>query len=156
MFAIYKNLYWRIFLAIIAIIVLIYTGNTALKIYRYLSLSQQIPVESIHWSPVSKSEDIYFSEAQYSYLFEGVRYEGQGRSEEIYLNAPSAQEDSERFNRQRWKIWIDPTDPSFSALQKKFPFKQSVSTVILWGLLAYFFWLGQYVKGMFDYTKDAE
>jgi hypothetical protein len=84
------------------------------------------------------------------YLFKNNQYVGQDEWEDYYLNQPSAQEAIEQFGLRPWQIWIDSSNPSHSALQKKFPYKEVSYMFALWLITLYFIGLGQYVKSYYS------
>jgi hypothetical protein len=66
-------------------------------------------------------------------------------TDEPFRNRWGAQEAITQYAAKEWRVWFDHKDPDYSSLQKKFPLKECVSAIFLWGLLLYFLWLGFYV-----------
>lgn len=144
----HQNSYWLVFLSLIALSILGYTIWTGIQLYEYYRLSIQVPITAIKWTVKGLSEEEFAPQAHYQFIFEGKSYQGQTTWQEHYLNPWAAEEAIGRLTKEQKNVWIDPHHLNVSTLQKKFPFKQCISMVILWLLLIYFIGLGRYVKNM--------
>ena len=149
----YRNPFWLIFLGIIGIATLGYSINTLSKAYDYIRLDISTPIHSIEWSVDPIDGEDFAIKAKYAYVVKNTLYEGNDTRDEHYLNALTAQENISRLSKTTNTIWIDSAEPSFSALQSHFPFQQSISTLFLWTIWIYFFWLGHYVKSYMQANK---
>lgn len=141
----HRNPYWLFFIIAITLAVIGYSGYTAFKLYQYTQLTYQVPTSQLEWSVMPLEEDKFTLQAHYHYCFQKSCYEGKTNWQEQYLNAWTAQEAIQRLSTKPWKVWIDPTAPHVSNLQKIFPFKQVIYTILLWLLLIYFIELGRYI-----------
>lgn len=143
-----KSIPWLIFLGLIASLTLGYTGFFLVKFYDYAILTKQVPSTSVQWSIHSHDEDVFSAQADYTYTFEGKQYEGRTQWDdgERYPNPYALEKLMNSLSTQDWQVWLNAWDPADSSLQKKFPTKECLSTVILWLVFAYFVMLGKYAK----------
>ena len=142
----YRNPFWLFFLTLIGLITMGYTINTLMKIYDFQRLDAQIPTELMEWSVIPLTDEDFAIKANYLYLGKDSLYQGEDLWKEHYLSEFAAKEKISKLSEEIAKVWIDPLTPGFSTLQKYFPFKECFSTLFLWTIWIYFFWLGHYVK----------
>lgn len=64
-----------------------------------------------------------------------------------FKNPWSAEQGLERFEKSSWMAWYDQREPMRSTLSKKFPYKSTLSGIVLVGLSLYFIGLGLFVGG---------
>ncbi len=140
----HQNPYWLAFLSCISLGVFIYTSYAGIQLYHYSRLNQPIPLVHIQWSILPFTEEEFAPQANYQFLLQGISYQGKTIWPEHYLNQWAAQKAIEKLAAQSWNAWIDPQNPHNSTLQKKFPLKQCLSTIVLWLLMIYFIGLGYY------------
>ena len=149
----YRNPFWLIFLGLIGIATVSYTFNTFLEIYNFQRLTTQIPISSINWSVNTITDENFTIQSHYSYFFKGINYQKEEIWNEHYLNTLTAEEKISELSKNIHRVWIDNSNPNYSALQKDFPFKQCVSMIFLCTICIYFFWLGYYVKNYIQINK---
>lgn len=137
-----RNPFWLLFLFLIGSGATVHTAFSCYKVYRYQIFSLQIPVETVRWTVVPVNDQDFAVEADYTYRFDNIHYSGQGLWEEHYLNPYAAEEKKGKLAKRDRLIWINPSDPVDSSLQKNFPFKQCISSLFLWCVFGYFFYLG--------------
>ncbi len=137
----HHNSYWNLFLIIIGLIVMAYTGFTLMKVYQHSRLSRHTDPLSIKWSIHKLSDDNYLLQVDYAFDWKGKIYSDIIPSVDQYLNLFAAREALERANHRSFPIWFDPANPQNSTLFKNFPVKYSIYTGILWLLFFYFIWL---------------
>lgn len=142
----HNNMIWRGFLLFLLAVTLWFTID-AIYLYRsYVRLRMQVPTTSIAWDVVENSSDNYTLKANYAYKVGNDTFTGSSPWDEaVYKNSWAAETQAKAYTSQPWKVWIDPTYPAHSALQKNFPLKQCVYSVVLWGIFLYFLSLGFYV-----------
>jgi hypothetical protein len=146
----YRNPFWMLFLSLVLIGILGYTGCTLVKVWRYVRLDRQTAVHEIQWSVLALSDEAFVPLASYSFLVQGKNYQGETRWNETYLNQWTAQEAITRLQQSPPQVWYDSSDPEISSLQKHFPIKQSLYAALLWLLGLYFIGLGYYVNRRFS------
>lgn len=142
----HKNIFWRIFLLIVAISTLWYSFVAWHAYYRYSHLTAYTVPSAMSWEIEEKSEENYLLKASYRFDFQGKSYPGISiLTDEPYRNRWGAEQAMRENPTKEWRVWFDYHNPHYSSLQKNFPLKECLSAVFLWGLLLYFLWLGFYV-----------
>lgn len=142
----HRNPVWIGFLILIGLCTLGYTIYTLSTVYNYHRLTGVESVQSAQWTIHPLGDDKYAPQAKYEFSYKGSAYQGETiLSDDYDINTFAAKDKLEKFKKQEWKVWFDPSNPKYSSLQKKFPFKETVYAVALWFLLAYFVGLGRYV-----------
>lgn len=143
---IHNNRYYLAFMLILGFVVCGYTGTALWRWYGYISLSKQAKVETVEWSIVERGSSSYVMNGKYRFDLQGTKFEGETDfSDDNYLNGWSAEQGLKNYQAKSWNVWYQPSNPHYSSLQKKFPLKECLSAVVMWGLWFYFFWLGVYV-----------
>lgn len=143
----HKNMVRRCFLALVFASALWYTGMAWYAYYHYSHLNASTKASAVSWEVEEKSEDHHVLKATYQYEVKGHSYSGTFTfQEEPYRNRWSAEQSIKESPARELNVWFDSEDPSYSSLEKSFPFKEYVSTIFLWGLFLYFLWLGFYVS----------
>lgn len=116
----------------------------------YFYLNQQIPAQILNWDIVPKSESCFLVRANYFFeMKEKKYYNSTIFSPPYYLNWMSAEEKIQFYANKAWKCWISSKNPNFSSLEKKFPLKKIIYTVIVYGIFGYFVFLLTYRKQFF-------
>ncbi|MBA2367804.1 MAG: hypothetical protein H0V82_02125 [Candidatus Protochlamydia sp.] len=141
----HQNIVWAIFVGMIAVCAVCYSAYALVQIYQYERLTTPLRPATLKWRVVREGEDHFVLQADYTYSFQGKIYEGRTYWRPFYLNEWAAQEASDRFSVDRTAVWIDPSSPIKSTLQKEFPLKTSIYASILCGLVIYLLWLDRYL-----------
>jgi len=142
----HKNPLWLAFLAFVCVVMLWYVGSALYRLQEYYALSATTKVDVRDWSVKEIASDQFAPFARYTFTANGKMYEGQSALEyPIYRNAASMEKELPNFSLKTWSGWYNPANPQQSSLKKVFPLKESISGVVMLGLLLYFIWLGYYV-----------
>lgn len=113
--------------------------------YNYSTLKAHTLAQSVQWSVVELSDEHYALQGSYAFTVGGVQYFGVTTLDDPpYRNAWAATKAIPEHALKQWNVWYSPINLAHSSLQKKFPFKQCVSSIILWGILIYFIGLKLY------------
>jgi hypothetical protein len=142
----HRNPFWILFLSLLVLGIGGFSVRTGCHLWHYLRLDKQIPAQNIQWSVVSLSDEEFVPFARYYFNVKGISYQGQTLWQETYLNAWTAQETIARLSASPPLVWFYAPNPEISSLQKHFPLKESLYTLLLWFLGLYFLGLGYYVK----------
>jgi hypothetical protein len=144
-----RNPFWLLFISLIILGVLGYTTYTLTQVWQYMRLDQQTEAQQIQWSVLPISDESFIPFAIYSFRIHGKSYQGETRWQESYLNQWAAQEAIVRLEKNPPPVWFDSSAPQVSSLQKLFPLKESLYSLLLWILGIYFLGLGYYVNRCF-------
>ncbi len=142
----HRNPLWIFFLSLMMLSIAVYSIRTSYQLWQYLRLDKQISAQHIQWSVAALSDEEFAPLARYQFNLKGTIYEGETLWKETYLNQSTAQEAILRLSSSSPSIWYDSSSPYLSSLQKNFPFKESIYTLLLWILGLYFLGLGYYTN----------
>lgn len=142
----HKNFVWLGFLSLITGAVGWFTLKTLYTIYLYTLLNVQVPAQDVTWSVEQLSSDQYVLKANYKYETKGEKQSGETLfKNDIFFNPWAAENSINVYASKDWVVWYSSYYPQYSSLQKNFPLKESISAIILWVIMFYFFGLGFYV-----------
>lgn len=143
----HKNPLWLIFLGLIFIVTLFYTATTTQSAYDYLQLNMQTPSLKTEWKVKKLKSDLFILVASYHYQVQDKSYQGKTIfNQNRHRNSWAAEQKLAEFSNKQFSVWYNSKKPTRSTLQKVFPTKKVISTVILWALLLYFLGVGYYVS----------
>lgn len=143
---IHKNHYYLLFMLVLLCIVVGYSGTALWRWYGYVRLSTQTTVKQVEWRVIEQNSSSYVVAGKYQFVVKDRDYTGETEFfDDSYLNQWSAEQGMQRYQEKKWTVWYQPGNENYSSLQKKFPLKECLSALVLWGLWFYFFWLGVYV-----------
>ncbi len=138
--------YWIGYVVLILVVVLSYSAFTFYQVFNHYRLSQATSPSSIQWTLHKQAEDDYRLKSNYRFDWKGNSYTGQLEQSQEYLNEWAGQEALLKAKKKEFLVWFDPENPNFSTLNKDFPIKYSIYTILLWLLFIYFIWLGNSIK----------
>lgn len=141
-----QHLSFILFLTVISIIALWFSCRAFLGIYRYFVLNSETLSSQVEWSVKELSDEKYVLHGKYVYLVNGESYTSETTLSHFpYRNHGAAERVIPEYAAKQWSIWYSPHNPAFSTLEKKFPIKECVSSVLLWSIMIYFICLKNYV-----------
>lgn len=141
-----KNIIWVTFLLIVTGFSVWFVIKGGYDLIRYYQFNLEIPVSVGRWEIVELEANKYALSASYSYEFEGKDYMGKAQLSKDYPNPWSAERALVKFKESEQTIWISPRAPQEGVLERSFPYKATLSAVLLLGLVIYFICLGLYVS----------
>jgi len=139
----HKNFLWIGFLALIALVSVWFIGRGGLELLRYYRLSASAPAIIESWEVEQEGSSRYAVVARFTFK----EHAGQAQVGGSFPNAWAAEKAREKYAQQSWTAWYNPANLASVTLEKYFPWKSLLSTIILIVLLLYFFCLGLYVGG---------
>ena len=142
----HKNRVWIIFLSIFFLVFLWHGAGASYQLYKYSSLTEKTTPIEIEWTLNKKASDLFYVHAQYIFNVGSSKIVGNTDFLNISYKSPEAcmaviQENS----KKKWLVWYSSNNIQISTLQKSFPWKESIYSIILLFLMLYFIWLGIYV-----------
>ena len=125
-----------------SILFLILGSMTMAALYSYFRLTAATEATIDHWKAVKKSSSSYPIRGSYHFEFQGKTYQGSSiLSPPHNLNRPSAEKAIHNLGGKSCKIWFDPHNPNISSLEKMFPTKKIIYTLIAFGITLYFWFV---------------
>jgi hypothetical protein len=142
-----KNTAFLALIVTLTLIVFWYSGVFLYRYYNYIRLGAKAPTKEVTWTVDPRTDEQYLLKANYSFDANGQNFTGNTVLEERgYWNRYSAEKGVEEYSKKKWYVWYNPSDPTYSSLQKNFPLKECVSAAIMWAIVFYFVWLGYYAQ----------
>ena len=138
---------WKFFLFFLALIALYFSIISVCLVYQYIRLEAKTVPQSIHWSVHAINEEHYVLKANYLFKVKDKEYANETvLLKPWYRNEWAASQEISNQMQKQWNIWFSLSNPESSSLQKIFPIKECVSSILLWGIFAYFVLLGFYME----------
>lgn len=137
-----------IFLIIIGALATWFIITAGYELYTFSRLSEKVPITVEKWSIEELKSDRFAVRGHYSFGYQGKNYQGKG-DVGTYPNPWAAQEAQKLFSQKKWSVWIDPKHPESAVVKKHFPFKRTLSALILAGILIYFLTLNKYIQSKY-------
>ena len=141
----HKNVVWFVFLLLIALIMIWFSGKAVYELYSYWALSSNTSVYPVEFS-VKKQGDNYGVCLKYKYDIAGISHEREEILKQYVYKSPwMAETKIKKLQKQKkWIAWYNPQKIDTITLNRILPIKSSVYALIIVALLVYFLWLGCY------------
>lgn len=128
----------RVFYALLGVCLLGYLVLFGVKLVSYLQCSACLPCKFLS-SAIEEKKGHYFLQIQCSYFLNESSYES---VQEITTPPfPSSAAAQHYFLQLKPIIWCNPSLPEQAVMQRAFPLKEGIYTLLLASLLFYFCWL---------------
>lgn len=114
------------------------TVGAVKKAYVYYSLDKKSELSAVKWTIHPVNDERYLLQAEYSFPAKERTYFGKSLLSSLYRNPWSAEKGLEEIRKERWSTWYSSRNPEINALEKSFPMKETIYTLIMWVLMAYF------------------
>lgn len=150
-----ENRIWTFFFVMLAAVALWFTGSSLYDLYGYMRLNASSPSTSITWNICKLSKDRYALKGLYTFSFQDKSYTNESLVTYPAYRNPFSAEAAIKEQNKRPIVWFSSSNPARSALHKYFPIKESVSAVLLWSILFYFFCLKNYVSKVDHGNRSA-
>jgi hypothetical protein len=142
----HPNKIWLVFLASITLVVIWFSWGTVSHVMHYFSLEKKAKVIDSEWTILKIQDDQYQVQADFTFEYQEKQYRGFDIFEKpIYPNPWAAEYGVKEMKAKELFAWFYPKKPTNSSLEKHFPLKSILSSIILIGLWIYFIWVGFYV-----------
>lgn len=130
---------WIGLISLSAILALWFSGKASIELWKYLKLNASAPATVSEWSVEQRSANVFVISGKYFFDTAGRRWDSSSvLSGHTYPNPYAAQRAIEPLQTQAWQVWYCQKDPSYSTLQKFFPFKRVFQALIALGVTIYF------------------
>ena len=150
----HQNKLWIGFLLFLTLALLWFTYGSITKISDYYSYDEEITASNAVWQVVELTSDQYLLKGEFRFTFDNKNYQKEIYIKKILYNNPWIAEQMQKQRASKpTKLWISKKNPYHFTVEKEFPFKEVISTVILWILWLYFIWIGFYVASQYEAVK---
>jgi hypothetical protein len=142
----HRNPLFLAFLVLLALGTAWYVGVTGIKLMTYYTYSEEVGVSLDNVWVENPKASSYYLQATYNFTANDQEYTGGDKlGLRIFRNKWSAEKAMNSLPQGKWLAWHKKGNPSDSLLNRIFPLKRCVSSLVLIALLGYFVWLGYYV-----------
>lgn len=143
----FKQRSWQILLVSLALVASYFSLTSYILMYQYARLDTRTVPESVHWSSHALNNERYVLKANYVFRVKDRNYTNEALLlNPWYRNEWAAEQEIPIQMKKNWEIWFSSSNPESSSLQKIFPTKECVSSILLWGIFVYFVLLGLYME----------
>jgi len=119
---------------------------TSIDLWGYLRLEKKSMAKIEKWEIVEKGSSQFAIKAYFSFETEGRVYQGKTTfSKPYHLNRISAEKQIKIYTEQPWSVWHQLSHPEHSSIERIFPFKKCLYSLVLLGIFFYFIFLHQRV-----------
>ena len=141
-----RNLAWPIFLSIISILVVVFTSLLSIDLYRYRQLKSNVIAKELEGSVYKIGSNQYKIEVEYLYDIQGREYSKQQVIKKLtYKNVWLANQAIDALKENEINVWYNPHEPKMGTIEKSFPYRRLLSTIVLFGIFLYFCLLSRYM-----------
>lgn len=134
-------------LVIVAVAVAIFLfGKASCQVVNYVLLNSKasVEIERLYVEKLGSSK--FAIAASYHFERDGKNYQGKTIFSHLYyLNSPTAEKAIKNLKDKSWEVYFFSLKPSYSSLQKMFPFKSCIHAILGIGVLVYFYFLRGYL-----------
>lgn len=128
----------RFLLIGVCAITLHFTIRLSVDAISYFSLQNEGKAQISQWE-ILPIKDQFAIKAKFEFESQGKIYQGESiLSPPFYLNETSALLSLKEKAKLSWNVWYNPKNPSFSALEKSFPWGLLIRAAICYGVIVYF------------------
>lgn len=129
-----------ILLFLTGMIALCFAMQAVRLLYQYLRLDSRTNAENIVWKVVRRSASHYTLAADYTYRVDGYEYCGKTELKSpSYFNYYAALRERKARASEEFFTWYQKRQPSVASLQKQFPKKECIYTLLTVGVFIYFY-----------------
>jgi hypothetical protein len=138
----HRNLYrlWVVLVLISGGIALWFSGAAIMGIVKFSLLNAQTSAEIIRWQVCEVNSSRFAVEAHYLFTVGEKSYIGKTKFESPqFLNRYAAENYIATLGSKQWKTWYRQSSPACSSLERQFPQKKCLQSVLTLGVFIYFF-----------------
>lgn len=152
----------RITLAFLAIGILfwtIFSFPTAMLIAKYYSFKASVAPDFVNWSHEAIHDELWRPVAEFGYTLNGKVYrEREVFQGERFRNPYAANAALEKLKKEYTLVWYDPNHPSQASMEKFYPTKKNVYSLLALGIIFYGVWIGSILttKWMDHHTPQGK
>lgn len=127
------------FLTLLAILCLWSFVTLIFALYQHYRLDAQHTAKIVHWSVEENSNNYFVIKAEYEFEVDQQLIQGIFFFDETYRHPLAAERTIKKYSSEQLSVWFNRKNPHFSSLAKELPWKLIIRTIVLIGILVYFF-----------------
>ena len=130
------------------LISIFFLGKTFFEAKNFHKFDKKIEAKVIRWEIDKGKKGKFKISAIYEYDIEGKKINGKTIFNKNFNNYPSAFSELNHLAKKKWKVWYSSKDDNISSLEKNFPTKHCVYSIISIAVLLYFSLFQKKFNGM--------
>ncbi len=116
--------------------------SASLDLWGYFRLEKKSIAKVEKWKVVEKGSSKFAIKAYFSFENQGRVYQGQTTfSKPYHLNRLSAEKQIKIYTAQQWPVWYQTKHPEHCSIDRVFPFKKCLYSLMVLGVFLYFVYL---------------
>jgi hypothetical protein len=141
------NMLWKVFLAAIAGVALVFSVGAFIEVLHYASLNQEAKALVSHWEIREKGTSAFSITGSYVFFLKGKEVAGKTElAKPYFLNERAAKEAVDKLKKESWTVFYEAGHPEKSSLQRFFPFLACIRSFLALGVFVYFILLGRWFR----------
>lgn len=121
--------------------------SACFDIWNYSRLQEKAAAQVYKWEIIEKSSSQFALKASYAFDYQGKIHQGKTLfSKPYHLNRLSAEKQINILNQRIWTVWVQPSHPEHSTLERVFPLKKCIYSLMVLGIYLYFVYLRQSLR----------
>lgn len=121
--------------------------SASLDLWRYVRLEKKTIAKIEKWKVVEKGSSEFAIKAYFSFENQGHTYQGKTTfSKPYHLNHLSAEKQIKIYTTKQWPVWYQESHPVHSSVERIFPFKKCLYSLMVLGIFLYFVHLTLSIK----------
>ena len=113
--------------------------SASLDLWRYVRLEKKSIAKIEKWKVVEKGSSKFAIKAYFSFENQGRTYQGKTTfSKPYHLNHLSAEKQIKNYTAQQWPVWYQQSHPEQCSIDRIFPFKKCLYSLMVLGVFFYF------------------
>ncbi|NGX35054.1 MAG: hypothetical protein K1060chlam1_01422 [Candidatus Anoxychlamydiales bacterium] len=138
---------WLIILVVSSVILLGISFKTAFLISKYFTLDSKIKAEVEKIEIIESKKDKFEVTAFYYFKIGNKNFYNVRKFQDKFINKITAIDFKEKISKKDFFTWYNKKNPNISAVEKKFPIKNLVYSIMTFIIFVYFIILKYYVFG---------
>ena len=116
--------------------------TAGVDLWRYQRLEKKSIAKVEKWEVVEKGSSHFAIQAYFSFENQGHTYQGKTTfSKPYHLNHLSAEKQIKIYSTQQWPVWYQQSHPEHCSIERIFPFKKCLYSLMVLGVFFYFVYL---------------
>ncbi|KPK33132.1 MAG: hypothetical protein AMS24_02140 [Chlamydiae bacterium SM23_39] len=135
------------FLIFLSLAISIYfVSKTYLEFIKYKSLNKKSLAKITEWE-ITENKGVFTLSAKYDYFVEGKNFSGKIFFEnKKFFNYQAAFEELNKLAKKKWEVWYSSKNFEISNIEKHFPIKNGIYSIISVIIFIYFIFLKKRIK----------
>ncbi len=148
---------WVILMIVSGGVALGFFGVALAKVWKFISLSEQVPAEIVQFQVKELSSSRFAIQAEYVYSVQSHPYRGKTVFENpLFLNRFAAENYPLFLANKPTTAWYMKRNPALSSLENLFPYKSCLQALMTIGVFLYFYFARGLLSKFISYVPSEK